>query len=163
MTQKPFPYRLSTSSCSIQRAVSAAKAYTGYLEGFSVQDSGTLNLYVPISFDSKKAWDAYLSQNPMEYFYILAEPIRTPLTTEEIAEIEKLHTFNPVTNISNDSDCGMSVTYLVDSKIYIDNKIASQMDALRAELTNMFALMPTETQATMIENDVNNLLTESEG
>ena len=56
--------------------------------------------------------------------YYACEPITTPLTAEEIAEIEKLHTFYPITNISNDFDCGMKVKYNCDSKNYIDNKIA---------------------------------------
>lgn len=63
-------------------------------------------------------------------YYPLAEPIITTLTSEEIAEIEKLSTFYPVTNISNDADCGMSVTYLCDSKNYIDSKIAELATAM---------------------------------
>lgn len=98
----------------------------------------------------------------MTVYYILKEPITTPLTAEQIAEIEKICTFYPVTNISNDADCGMKVTYLADSKIYIDNQLSKQMDALREEMANTFALMSAETQAAMIENDTNNLLTESE-
>lgn len=95
-------------------------------------------------------------------YYELAEPIRTPLTAEELAEIEKLSTFYPVTNISNDSDCGMKVTYLADSKNYIDNKLALQAKAKEEEMMAMFLLLPEETQAAMIENDTNNLLLESE-
>lgn len=57
-------------------------------------------------------------------------PIRTPLTAEQIAEIEKLCTFYPVTNIYNDADCGMKVTYIVDAKRYIDNKIAELATAM---------------------------------
>lgn len=55
------------------------------------------------------------------YYGILAEPIRTPLTAEEISEIEKLSMFNPVTNISNDADVNMVVEYIADTNIYIDN------------------------------------------
>lgn len=57
-------------------------------------------------------------------------PIRTPLTAEQIAEIEKLYTFYPVTNIFNDADCGMKATYIVDAKKYIDNKIAELATAM---------------------------------
>ena len=56
--------------------------------------------------------------------YQLAKPITTSLTAEELAEIEKLSTFYPVTNISNDFDCGMKVKYIADAKRYVDNRIA---------------------------------------
>ena len=49
---------------------------------------------------------------------------------EEIAEIEKLQTFYPITNISHDFDCGMSVTYYADSKNYIDKKISELATAM---------------------------------
>ena len=98
----------------------------------------------------------------MIVLYELGTPIRTPLTAEQIAEIEKVHTFYPVTNISNDFDCGMKVTYLADSKNYIDNQLALQAQAREQEMMAMFMLLPEETQAAMIENDINNLLTESE-
>lgn len=94
--------------------------------------------------------------------YELAEPIHTPLTAEEIAEIEKLSTFYPVTNISNDFDCGMKVKYIVDSKNYIDNQLAIQAKLQEEALLNMLLLMPEEVQASMIEKDTNNLLNESE-
>lgn len=114
------------------------------------------------SFSTVEELQTALTENNVKGYYPLATPIRTPLTAEEIAEIEKLHTFYSVTNISNDSDCGMEVTYLADSKIYIDNQIANQMDALREEMANTLALMSAEAQAAMIENDTNNLLAESE-
>lgn len=71
--------------------------------------------------DEFKTW---LSNNNVTVYTELETPIITDLTAEEIAEIEKLHTFYPITNISNDADCGMSVTYLCDAKNYIDNRLA---------------------------------------
>ena len=105
---------------------------------------------------------AFLDSGEHYCIYPLAEPITTPLTAEEIAEIEKLHTFYPVTNISNDFDCGMSVTYYADSKNYISNQLAIMKQEQEEAMTNMLLLMPTEVQATMIENDTNDLLKESE-
>lgn len=79
----------------------------------------------------------YLKENPITTYAVLKEPIHTPLTAEEIAEIEKLHTFNPVTNISNGADCGMSVTYFTNSldgeftsDLYEKNHIHSNKDVL---------------------------------
>ena len=56
----------------------------------------------------------------------------------------------------------MKVTYLADSKNYIDNQLAIQAQAQETAMINMLLLLPDETQAAMIENDTNNLLTESE-
>jgi hypothetical protein len=75
-------------------------------------------------FDTLDKVNAWLTENPVDLWYELATPIITDLTAEEIAEIEKLHTFYPVTNISNDADCGMTVTYLADAKNYIDQRLA---------------------------------------
>lgn len=96
--------------------------------------------------------------NGQYLYYELAEPITTPLTSEEIAEIEKLSTFYSVTNISNDFDCGMKMTYVVDAKNYIDNQLALQAKVREEEMMSMFLLLPEETQAAMIENDTNNLI-----
>ena len=72
----------------------------------------------------------YNEGNPVKALYILETPIHTPLTAEQIAEIEKLCTFYPVTNIYNDADCEMKATYIVDAKKYIDNKIAELATAM---------------------------------
>lgn len=66
----------------------------------------------------------------MKIYYILAEPIETDLTFDELKVYENLQTFYPVTNISNNANCGMSITYVADTKNYIDNKIASLEKAL---------------------------------
>ena len=73
--------------------------------------------------------ESFMALNP-KFLFNLGTPIRTPLTAEEIAEIEKLSMFNPVTNISNGGDCGMNVTYLADCKNYIDKRLAQIEQAL---------------------------------
>ena len=88
------------------------------------------SFYYNTDFDTLDDFKAHLAENNMIGYYELETPIRTPLTAEEIAEIEKLHTFNTVTNISNDADCGMSVTYIADTKRYIDSKIAELATAM---------------------------------
>lgn len=75
-------------------------------------------------------WKTNYPDLVVDIYIARKEPIHTPLTAEEIAEIEKLHTFYPVTNISNDADCGMSVTYYCDSKNYIDKKISELATAI---------------------------------
>lgn len=102
----------------------------------------------------------WLKKNNVKVYYII-EPIRTPLTKEQIAEIEKIKTFYPVTNISNDFDCGMKVKYIADNKAYVDKNLELQMKAQEESLMSMFMLLPDSVQAAMIENDTNNLLKES--
>lgn len=126
--------------------------YTRLICGFG-KNSELLNLELA---------NSWLRSNNVAIYYQLETPVETPLTSEEIAEIEKLHTLYPVTNISNDADCGMKVKYIADSKNYIDNKLALQAKAREEEMMAMLLLLPEETQAKMIENDTNNLLTESE-
>ena len=124
------------------------------------------NIYFGFGIDSEittiELANEWLKTNNVTAYYELETPIETPLTAEEIAEIEKLHTFYPVTNISNDFDCGMSVTYYCDSKNYIGNQLAIMKQEQEEAMMNMLLLMPTEVQATMIENDTNDLLKESE-
>jgi len=98
----------------------------------STNNTGT-SVYLYLKTSKAETVDelkAFLAENNATCYYILAEPIITDLSAEEIAEIEKLHTFYPITNISNDSDCGMAVTYLADMKNYIDNKLATIESAL---------------------------------
>ena len=122
--------------------------------------NGACCCYLPLSYGltDKTKGDAWLQENNVTVYYILKEPITTPLTAEQIADID---TFYPVTNISNDFDCGMSVKYTADSKNYIDNQLALQAKAMKETLTAMLLLMPAEVQASMIENDIINILTES--
>ena len=131
-------------------------------QGVSANGNTILVYIKDTSFATVDDLKAFLQTNNAKCYCILAEPIITDLSAEEIAAIEKLHTFYPITNISNDADCGMAVTYLADSKNYIDGQLAIQKAQQEAALLNMLLLLPEETQAAMIENDTNNLLNESE-
>lgn len=57
--------------------------------------------------------------------YVQAEPIRISLSPEEIAAYKSLHTYSSTTIVTNDSNAGMSLTYTVDTKKYVDKKIAA--------------------------------------
>ena len=73
----------------------------------------------------------WCTANNPKVTYELATPIETDLSAIQLAELDKIRTLYPSTVFSNENDCGMSVTYLIDLKNYIDNKIA----AIRAEIT----------------------------
>lgn len=62
--------------------------------------------------------------------YVLKEPIKTPLSEEEKISIKKLHTNHPETLISNDENADMELTYTVDTKSYVDSKIATLSKAI---------------------------------
>lgn len=53
-------------------------------------------------------------------YYLLAEPIETPLAAAEIAAYAALHTNKPNTTIYNDAGAYMAAEYVADTKTYID-------------------------------------------
>ena len=68
---------------------------------------------------------AYATGNPLTVAYTLAEPIETPLSAEELAAYAALHTNKPNTTGYNDAGAHMELSYVADTKLYIDNKIAA--------------------------------------
>lgn len=63
--------------------------------------------------------------NPVIVRYALKTPIERDLTPEEITAYKALRTYGPTTVITNDAGAGMEVTYVADTKTYIDNKFAA--------------------------------------
>ena len=97
--------------------------------------------------------------------YKLKEPEFVPLPQPEQNAIRALTTYYPTTVIMVDGGeviPTVEVTYTADTKNYIDGKlsakVASVLRQYQADTVNLLSLMPMETQATMIENDTNNIL-----
>lgn len=80
-----------------------------------------------VSVNGLKAW---LQENETNIQVVLAAPIETPLSEEEMAQYASLHTNYPVTTILNDSDAHMEVKYNADTKSYIDNKFAEMTNVI---------------------------------
>lgn len=125
--------------CNVLSQITMTSAYReesilGIFPDGTSSDVNTYIGFINTEWTTLDEFKAFLDANEVYVYYELAEPIHTPLTAEEIAEIEKLQTFYSVTNISNDADCGMSVTYLADSKLYIDNRLAQIEQALIANI-----------------------------
>ena len=59
--------------------------------------------------------------NPVIVRYALKTPIERDLTPEEIAAYKALRTYGPTTVVSNDAGVHMEVTYVADTKAYIQN------------------------------------------
>lgn len=55
--------------------------------------------------------EKYTSGNPVRVYYILASPIETDLSAEEIAAYKAMHTYSPTTTVSNDAGAWMKVGY----------------------------------------------------
>lgn len=64
--------------------------------------------------------------------YELKEPIVSELSSEEVQKILALYTNKPNTTIWNDQDAEMQVTYVADTKSYIDKKFKELSDAIVA-------------------------------
>lgn len=64
--------------------------------------------------------------------YKIKEPIVNELSADEVQKILALHTNKPNTTIWNDQNAEMQITYVADTKTYIDNKM-SELQALLLE------------------------------
>ena len=109
-----------------------------------------------------KAW---LIENPLGLAYETLETEFIPLPQSEQNAIRQLKTYYPTTVITVDGgevDPDIKATYTADTKNYIDGKVSAKVASIlrqyQADTANLLSLMPMETQATMIENDTNNIL-----
>lgn len=78
------------------------------------------------------ALKTYLRDNPITVVGLLKEPIVNELSAEEVQKILALHTNKSNTTIWNDQNADMQITYVADTKTYIDNKMA-ELQALLLE------------------------------
>ncbi len=98
---------------------------------------GALNFFVPSTYGIKSVddWKALLGDKTLEFYYVLAEPIITDLSAEEVAELEAVQTFYPTTNILNDAGCGMEIEYVrevfVTTQTAIPFSEASEVEELK--------------------------------
>lgn len=148
-------------------------------EGFRVNGSQfhirLKNTRLSVSDDATKdekiaAYKTYLvgeheKGTPYEIVYQSLEPEFIPLPQSEQNAIRALKTYYPTTVITVDGgevDPDIKVTYTADTKNYIDGKVSAKVASIlrqyQADTANLLSLMPMETQATMIENDTNNIL-----
>lgn len=88
-----------------------------------------------------------------------------PLPQSEQNAIRALKAYYPTTVITVDGGelyPDIKITYTADTKNYIDGKVSAKVASIlrqyQADTANLLSLMPMETQATMIENDTNNIL-----
>lgn len=68
---------------------------------------------------------AYLARNPVEYMYVMDTPIEIPLSDAELEAFANLYSHYPSTTIRNSVGAFMAVSYIADTKNYIDGKLAA--------------------------------------
>lgn len=81
-----------------------------YLVSMDTTRSPTL-CFRNVDISSLEEWKAHLAEKPVTVLYVLADPIETPLSAEELAQYAALHTNLPNTTIYNDAGAGMEVKY----------------------------------------------------
>lgn len=72
----------------------------------------------------------YEKGTPYHVIYETTTPEYIPLSQSEQNALNSLMMYTPTTEITNDGDCNMELTYTVDTKSYIDTKIAEISKAI---------------------------------
>lgn len=103
----------------------------------------------------------WISSNDIYFIAQLVTPATTPITDPElIVKLNALHTYYGITNLFCTDNAGQRIQYLADTKLYIDSKLQSLVAQYHANQAAVLSLMPLETQATMIQNDTDNILSQ---
>lgn len=134
--------------------------------GITINNLGILCITLPEEVElTLDAYKQYLADNPLHVLYKGDSEEFVPLPEEEQNAIRALKAYYPTTVITADGgelDPDIKVTYTADTKNYIDGKVSAKVASIlrqyQADTANLLSLMPMETQATMIENDTNNIL-----
>ena len=72
----------------------------------------------------------YITSNNFAFLILIDSPIEKDLAPEEITEYKKTHTNYPTTVITNDVGAHMEVSYVADTKAYIDKKFKELNQAI---------------------------------
>lgn len=89
----------------------------------------------PDNISDKNSMKQWLIDNKVKILFQLEEPIVNELSSEEVQKILALHTNKPNTTIWNDQNAEMQVTYVADTKKYIDDKFEELSEAITTSTT----------------------------
>ncbi len=95
-----------------------------------LNSSGTVLLNYNAFSGNASGLNEWVANNPIYLLYPQKTPIETPLSAEEMAQYAALHSNKPWTSVYNDSGAGMKLSYVADTKLYIDQKLAAISAAL---------------------------------
>ena len=88
----------------------------------------------------------YFLENETIIQYVLATPIETALTAEEIESFKQLHTNYPNTVVLNNAGAWTELKYNADTEIWVDNRIAER-SALKSTTVTLYADKWVETSS----------------
>lgn len=134
-----YLFRVDTYNTNAKRVISThftSKTFnTTWGNAFKVNG----NIYIgkkgiPESITDEGTMKQWLIGNKVKILFQLEEPIVTELSSEEVQKILNLHTNKTNTTIWNDQNAEMQVTYVADTKSYIDNKFKELNDAIVASI-----------------------------
>lgn len=108
--------------------------------------------------ENKAATMKYIENHPLHFVVETKEATKESYPAEVQERLNALHSNKPNTTVTNDADAEMEVFYVADTKTYIDRKLEQLVKVSQTETANLLSLMPDSVQATMIENDTNNIL-----
>ena len=92
------------------------------------------DLFLSVSgLTDAEAMKAWIADNTPTVQYMLATPIETPLSEEELAAFASLHTYKDNTTVSNDAGAWMALDYVMDAKKYIDSLVGGGIAPARVE------------------------------
>lgn len=74
---------------------------------------------------TQSEWKSKYPNLVFELLVSIPTPIETPLSEEELAAFDALHTYRDHTTVSNDGFAYMELEYVMDAKKYIDSMISS--------------------------------------
>lgn len=111
-----------------------------------------------MDISSLEEWKAWLQGTPITVSYATNTENFVPLKQEEQQALNALHTNYPTTVVTNNTSADMELSYVADTENYIGRKIKEAVTTQIQNMVNLLSLMPDNVQASMIENDVNNIL-----
>ena len=103
---------------------------SGHMLGGSFTYNSDVYFYLPSTVTTVEECKQWFVDNQTTIYYQLETPIERDLTPEEIAAYKALRTYGPTTVITNDAGAGMEVTYVADTKAYIDKKFKELNQAI---------------------------------
>ena len=130
-------------------------------QGFKIYNGNVFLMLPKEQFPDVETLKTWLSKNPVTLEYELTEPIIEPLPEDFKQAIESLKTYYPTTVITADGgevNPDIELTYIADTKNYVDRKIKETVSVQTQNAENILSLMPESVQATMIEKDTNKIL-----
>lgn len=126
--QAVIPDMINKGSLGAMCPIYKVAPWAEFSTGDKVMIAGVINVTRTINIRDSDYTDAEslkASLNGVMLLYELENPIETAIPAEELAQYATLQTNKLNTVVFNDSNAGMKLEYVVDTKTYIDQKIAA--------------------------------------